>query len=204
MRLLAPAVLALALTPAMAQMPPMAKPGAVDPARVAAGTYKVDPAHTQILFQVDHLGFNSYYGIFGGATGSLTIDPKRPAAAQVEISVPMSGITTTHPKLDAHLKAADFFDAAKFPTATFKSTRITPTGNSAKIAGNLTMHGVTRPVVLDARFTGAGVMPMPGSKPTIGFEATTTVKRSDFGVSFGTALLSDMVPLKITVAFEKQ
>lgn len=194
-------VLAVA-TPLIAQMP-TTPPGAADPARVKGGTYQVDSAHTQVVFTVNHLGFNSYWGIFGGATGSLTLDPAKPSAASVTIQIPLSDVTTTNAQLNGHLKAPDFLDAAKFPIATFKSTGVTIDGTKAKITGNLTLKGVTKPVVLDAWFTGAGLGPMNKAE-TVGFEATTTVKRSDFGISYGVPLVSDEVPLKITAAFEKK
>jgi polyisoprenoid-binding protein YceI len=194
--------IALAAGSAAAQAPaPL--PGAMDTNRVAGGAYAVDSGHTQILFTVNHLGFNSYFGIFGGATGTLTIDPKKPNAASVEISVPMSGITTTSPELNTHLAGADFFDAAKFPVATFKSTGIAVTGMSAKVDGTLTLRGVTRPIVLDMRFTGAGKVPMI-EKDAIAFEGTTSIRRSDFGMGYGVPMVSDVVPLRITAAFEKK
>ncbi|SFR78926.1 YceI family protein [Sphingomonas jatrophae] len=203
MRLVLAATLLALAAPVLAQAP-TSPPGAPDAKRVTAGTYTVDSGHTQILFTVNHLGFNSYWGIFGGATGTLVLDPAKPNAASVEITVPMDGIATTSDKLTGHLKTPDFFDAAKFPTATFKSTRVTVSGTTAKIAGNLTLKGVTRPVVLDAKFTGAGNGMMPPKALNVGFEATTSIKRSDFGVSYGVGLVSDVVPLKITVAFEKK
>ena len=194
--------LALTASAALAQAP-MAKPGAADASRVQAGTYAVDSNHTQILFTLDHLGFNSYYGIFGGSTGSLTIDPAKPGSASVTIEVPIKSVVTTSDRLNTHLSTPDFFDSAKFPTATFRSTAVRVSGTSAKIAGQLTLRGVTRPITLDARFTGAGANPM-SKAATVGFEATTTVKRSDFGVSYGLGVLSDEIPLKITAAFEKK
>lgn len=193
----------LAAIPVIAQKLPTTPPGAPDPSRVVAGTYAADPHHTQILFQVNHLGFNSYYGIFGGATGTLMLDPARPSAASVTIEVPLADLVTTSAELNAHLKGADFFDAAKFPTATFKSTSVTVSGTTAKIAGNLTLRGVTKPIVLDAKFTGAGNN-MTTKAPALGFEATTVVRRSDFGVSYGVGLVSDDVPLRITVAFDRK
>jgi polyisoprenoid-binding protein YceI len=196
------ALATLALPLAAQAQAPAAIPGAADPSRVTAGTYAADAGHTMVLFTVNHLGFSTYWGIFGGVTGSLTLDPAKPNDASVSITVPMSGITTTSTKLNAHLATPDFFDAAKFPTATFKSTSVTVSGTSAKIAGNLTLKGVTKPVVLDATFTGAGKSPM-GGKQVVGFEATTSVKRSDFGVNYGIPMVSDVVPLKITVSFEK-
>lgn len=202
MRLLLAAALALSATAASAQMP-KTPPGAPDAARVKAGTYTVDPQHTQVVFTVNHLGFNSYWGIFGDATGSLTLDPARPNAASVTIEVPIAKVTTTSEKLNAHLQTPDFFDAAKYPTAMFKSTSVAVSGKTARITGNLTLHGVTKPVVLDAKFTGAGKS-MMGGGDTIGFEATTSIKRSDFGVSGYVPLITDVVPLKITAAFEKK
>lgn len=186
-------------TPAPAATPP----GAADPARVVAGTYAVDPNHTQIQFTVDHFGVSNYFGIFGGATGEMTLDPARPSAARVAIEIPIDALVTTSERLNTHLKAPDFFDAARFPTATFRSTAVAVHGTHARISGDLTLRGVTKPVVLDARFTGAGPHPM-NHKLQVGFEATTTIKRSDFGVSYGLGLVSDEVPLRITVAFEKQ
>lgn len=192
---------AAATLPAIAQMPKEV-PGKADPARATVGTYNADSAHTQIMFAVNHLGFNVYYGIFGDATGTLTIDPAKPGAAKVMMEIPMSGITTTSAKLTEHLKGADFFDAAKFPTAKFESTSVTASGANATIAGNLTLKGVTKPVTLKAKFIGAGKGPMNGLE-TLGFEATTTISRSAFGVSYGVPFVPDAVDLNITVAFEK-
>lgn len=195
-----PTALALAAAlPVVAQMP-KAPPGSADTRRVVPGTYTVDPSHSQVTFTVNHLGFSTYRGMFGSVTGSMTIDPKAPARSKVSIVIPMSGITTTVAKLDEHLKGPDFFDAAKFPTARFETTTIRPMGKRAKITGQLTIKGVTRPVVLDAVFVGAGTMM---GKRTIGFDATTTIKRSDFGVSYGIPLVPDLVPLQISVAFER-
>jgi len=191
--------ISIAAVPLAAQMP-KTPPGSSDVRRVTAGTYTVDPGHSQVTFTVNHLGFSTYRGLFGSLTGSMTIDPKTPAKAKVSIDIPMSGITTTVEKLDEHLKAADFFDAAKYPTAHFESTSVRVMGKTAKISGNLTIKGVTKPVVLDAVFVGAGTMM---GKRTIGFDATTTIKRSDFGVSYGIPLVPDAVPLQISVAFEK-
>jgi polyisoprenoid-binding protein YceI len=193
-------ILAIAV-PATAQMPATV-PGAPDASRVTAGTYKVDPAHTQILWQVDHLGFSLFDGAFADPTGTLTIDPKNPAAATVSIEIPIARLTTTSAKLNEHMLAADFFDAAKYPTATFRSTRIVVTGQTAQITGDLTLRGVTKPVVLDTRFHGAGPHPMTKGQ-AIGFRATTSIKRSDFGISYGVPMVSDEVKLTINAAFDK-
>ncbi len=193
----AAAIVAAFAVPGAAQVP-----GAADLARVAAGTYAADPGHTQVEWRINHLGFSEYDGIFGGATGTLTLDPARPAAAAVAIEVPVAGLVTTVPALDTHLKSPDFFDAAKFPTVTFRSTRITVHGSTATITGDLTLHGVTRPVTLAAHFIGAGDNPR-SKKATIGFTATATIKRSDFGMTFFLPALGDTVDLHINAAFEK-
>lgn len=192
-------VAALAALPAIAQMP---SPGAADISRVAAGTYTADPRHTQVAWQINHLGFSEYDGIFGGVTGTLTLDPAKPRATSVTVEVPISGLVTTVPALDQHLKTPDFFDAAKYPAVTFKSTRVTFTGPNATITGDLTLHGVTRPVTLAAHFVGAGANPM-SKKATVGFAATTTIKRSDFGMTFLLPALGDTVELHINAAFER-
>lgn len=195
------ALTALALGPVIAQDAP-ALPGAPDPARVQAGTYVMDPAHTQVAFTVNHFGFNNYVGLFGTPTGSLTIDPKQPEKASLTVEIPMNEVRTSSTKLDEHLKTPDFLDTAKYPTAKFVSTSIKVDGNEADITGNLTLHGVTRPVTIDAQFTGAGTHPM-NKKLNIGFSGTTTIKRSDFGIDKFVPLVSDEVKLAITAAFEK-
>lgn len=192
------ALLGLA-SPALAQ----GQPGAEAAAKVAAGTYTVDTDHTQIAWGIDHLGFNVYYGIFGGTRGTLTLDPAKPASASVSLTIPVDKVTTTSEKLNAHLKSADFFDTAKFPTATFKSTGVVVDGLKAKITGDLTIKGITKPVVLDARFTGAGPNPMSKIE-TVGFEASATIKRSDYGITYALPVLGDEVSLHITAAFERR
>ena len=113
-------------------------------------------------------------------------------------------MSTTVEGLNEHLQKPEFFDAAQFPTGEFVSTKVVVAGNSATITGNLTLKGVTRPVVLTARFVGAGIMPMGAKKLNVGFAATTTIKRSDFGISYGIPLVSDDVELTINAAFEAE
>ena len=198
-KLLAAASVAVTMiaTPVLAQMP-----GAPDPSRVTAGTYKVDGHHTQVVWSVNHMGFSILYGMFGEMTGSLTLDPANPAAAKVSIDIPMTGMTTTSPAFTKHLQSKDFFEVEKYPTAKFVSTSVTVDGQEAKIAGDLTLHGVTKPVTLDAKLTGAGNNPM-SKAATVGFSATTTIKRSDFGLGYAAPAVGDEVKLKITAAFEK-
>jgi polyisoprenoid-binding protein YceI len=182
---------------------PATVPGAPDPLRVVAGTYKIDPGHTQVLWQVNHMGFSLFDGAFAEPTGSLVIDPKQPTAAVLDVVIPIAQISTTSAKLNQHLQTADFFDVAKYPTATFKSTRVEVTGQTAKIHGALTLKGITKPVVLATTFIGAGTHPM--TKGTaIGFRATTTIKRSDFSLGYAVPVVGDTVTLTINAAFDLQ
>jgi polyisoprenoid-binding protein YceI len=204
---------ALALTaPLAAQMGE--KPGARDPARVTGGTYAVDHEHTLIRWRVDHLGVTPYFGIFGQPTGSLTLDPKNPASAKVDVTIPIAKVTTASPGLTAHLLKApekpggkpDFFGASP-ADARFVSTAVVPdvAAGTAKITGNLTLNGVTRPVTLDASFYGAAKMPADmGGEEMIGFEARAKIKRSDFGIANGIPMVSDDVDLEIVAAFTKK
>ena len=184
------AIVAVAATPLAAQP-------AVDIAKIAAGTYKTDPAHTQVAFTVNHLGFTDYRGLVADATGQLVLDPKNPAAATVNIEIPISNIATNSAGLTKHLHSPDFFDSAKYPTATFRSTKVVVDGQEAKITGDLTLRGVTREVVLDAMLNAAKRHPMPPFRRTVGFSATTTLSRADFGISAWPSVIGDKVELRI-------
>lgn len=201
--------LAALAAPMVAQMPEV--PGKADPSRVMAGTYTADPGHSLVGWRVNHFGFNDYFGLFGDVTGTLTIDPANPAAAKVAVTIPVSKVLTASPELTTHLlragadgKPADFFGASP-ADATFVSTSVAPgaDGVSAKITGDLTLNGVTRPVTLDATFTGAGNNIFTKA-PTLGFHGKAMIKRSDFKVAYGIPLVSDEVMLDITAAFEKK
>lgn len=182
-----------------AQMP--ANPS---PAAAQAGTYAVEPYHTRVLFSVNHLGFSTWYGEFTGVSGSLTLDPAKLAASHIEISIPTASISTSNAKLDDELKGDKWFNAAQFATISFKSTKIARTGaNTADVTGSLTFHGVTKPVVLKAKFNGAGVNPLDKAYTT-GFEVSGDIKRSDFGVTTYVPLVGDEVHLIISAAFEKK
>jgi len=175
-----------------------------DAAAVKAGSYAIDPNHTLVQFSVNHFGFNDYFGTLPGATGTMTLDPKRIAATKIDVSLPVERVSTTNATLDGELKSADWFDAAKYPTIRFVSQRVTQTGaRTAKISGTVTMHGVSKPMVLDATFGGAGVNPLSKAY-TAGFKATGTLKRSDFGVTKYVPLVGDAVTLSITAAFEQK
>lgn len=195
----AAAALALLASPVSAQAPAASSAAAK---AVAAGTYRVDPNHTQVIWSVDHLGFSRLTGMVGQFTGVLNLDPAKPQAATLAVDIPLSGLSVTSPAFAHHLTTADLFDTAKFPTARFVSKTVTVNGESATITGDLTLHGVTKPVVLDARFYGAGTNPM-SKAVTIGFSATTRLKRSEFGLGYAVPAVSDEVTLDIAAAFEK-
>lgn len=205
-----PAALVMAAAPMFAQGGP-SLPGAADKTRVVAGTYTADASHTLVSWKVNHFGFNDYYGLFGDVAGTLTIDPANPAAAKVEVTIPVAKVTTASAGLTAHLlKPAgasgkvDFFGPAP-ADAKFKSTSVAvgADGTSAKITGDLTLNGVTKPVTLDATFAGAGNNPM-NKFLTVGFHAKATIKRSDFGITTYIPFVGDEVKLNITAAFEKK
>lgn len=210
MRLAYAALLALASTAVVAQQPPAAAPGAKDPSRITGGTYTADPGHTLVTWTLDHLGFSPYTGIFGDVTGTLTLDPKNPNAAKVDVTIPVSKVTTASAGLTEHLTRAgkdggkpDFF-GANSADARFVSTSVVTRGQTARITGNLTLNGVTRPVTLDASFYGAGKAPeMMGGKENVGFHATGTIQRSQFGLGFGVPVIGDAVKLDIAAAFQK-
>ena len=180
-----------------------ALPGVADATRVAAGSYEVDARHTQVNWQVNHFGFNDYFGLFGDVTGTLDIDPANLGAAKVDVTIPIASIATSNAGLTTHLQSPDFFDAARFATARFASTSVAIDGQRAVITGDLTMLGVTKPVELETRFEGAGANPM-NKKATVGFHATTTIKRSEWGMTKYVPMVSDEVKLRISIAFEKK
>lgn len=199
-----------ATLPLEAQQAPQL-PGSKSVAAITGGTYQADAAHTLVGWRVDHFGFTPYFGLFGDITGTLVLDPKNPAAAKVDVTIPVAKVTTASAGLTAHLLKpagengkADFFGAAPAP-ARFVSTAVHVHGaDSAHITGNLTLNGVTRPVTLDAKFYGAGKAPaMMGGKENVGFTAKATIKRSDFGVGYAIPLVSDEVTLDIVAAFQK-
>ena len=181
-----------------------ATPGAThDPSSVKGGSYVVEPSHTQITFTLMHLGFSYYSGVFSNASGTLSINLAKPAQDKLSITVPIDSVMTTSTKLDGELKGDQWFDAAKYPTASFVSTKVVPEGkDSARITGTLTLHGVSRPETLIAHFVGAGTNPLD-KKYTIGFEATGSIRRSDYGVKTYVPLVGDDVKLTIAGAFEQ-
>ena len=189
---------------------PVAAPGSRNPAAVTGGTYTADPGHTLVVWTLDHLGFSPNTGIFGDVTGTLRLDPKNLNSASVDVTIPVSKVVTASAGLTQHLLRPgkdggkpDFFGATP-SDARFVSTKVVASGQKAKITGNLTLNGVTRPVTLDAAFYGAGKMPAQmGAKENVGFRATGKIMRSQFGLGFGVPMVGDEVALDISAAFQK-
>jgi polyisoprenoid-binding protein YceI len=166
--------------------------------QAAPVTYKLDPNHTMVLFSWNHFGYSNPTADFGLGEGTLVFDEQHPAQSSVEVTLPLANLDTHVPALDKHLKEADFFDADKYATVTFKSTKVQPVGaRKFKVTGDLTVHGVTRPVVLDATLNKVGPHPMTKAQ-AIGFDATATLKRSDFGIGAYVPNVSDEIKIRIT------
>jgi polyisoprenoid-binding protein YceI len=167
-------------------------------ASAAGVTYKMDPNHTVVLATWNHFGYSNPSANFGQADGTIVYDADAPEQSSVEVTLPMSGLDTFVPKLDEHLKSPDFFDAGKYPVATFKSTSVRVLGDGhLEVTGNLDLHGVSKPVVLDVKLNKSEPHPM-GKAPTIGFDASTTIKRSEFGIDKYVPMVSDEIALRIT------
>lgn len=161
--------------------------------------YNFDPAHTQVMFAVSHLGFSFSHGRFDKFDGHFTFDLANPEMSEVEVSVDTTSIDMGSAEWDKHLKSADFFNAEKFPTMTFKSTKVEKTGDkTGKLSGDLTLLGVTKPVTLDVRYNNSGIHPYSRNH-IAGFSATGMLKRSDFGMTGGLPAVGDDVAIMIEV-----
>lgn len=161
-------------------------------------TYTIDPNHTQVLARWSHFGFSHPVANFGEAQGTIVYDADNIPASSVQVTLPLSGLTSFVPAFDEHLRSADFFEAEKYPEVTFRSTRVEAAGeNGLKVSGDLTIKGITKTVVLDAQLNRAAEQPM-AKRPAIGFDATTTIKRTDFDLGKFAPNVSDEVTLRIT------
>ena len=185
-------------------------PGQVNASRVTAGTYALDPAHTLVGWEVNHFGFNDYFGLFGNIEGTMTMDPANISDAEFEIMVPIAEVTVASEGLKNHLlrpgkdgAAPDFFGPEP-GMATFTSTNVRQTGaTTALVSGMLDMNGKSGPVTMRVEFTGAGTNPF-NEKETVGFEARAVIDRTMWDVNYGQGLVGNEVELNITAAFEKQ
>lgn len=162
-----------------------------------AADYKIDPNHTVVLASWNHFGYSNPSANFAGATGAIRYDENSPEKSSVDVTIPIGQVQSFVPDLNEHLKSADFFDAAKYPTATFKSTKVTMKDGHLKVIGNLTLHGVTKPVTLKVKLNKVGIQEMMKA-PAIGFDASTTISRSAFGITKYVPMVSDEIDLRIT------
>lgn len=149
-------------------------------------TWKIDPAHSAANFTVRHLGISNVHGHFGGVTGEIVLDPADLAKSSVKATIDTTTVDTGVPMRDTDLKSDHFFDVAKYPSMTFASKSIAKNGDGYTVTGDLTMHGVTKEVVL-AMDSPSGEVAM-GKQTRRGFDATTTINRKDFGLTFGESL----------------
>lgn len=172
-----------------------------DALKARAGDYVIDPAHTTVIFSVDHLGFSTFYGRFNDVSGRLTLDTDNPERSETAVRIASASIDTPSDQLDETLRGKQMFDAAAFPDIVFESRTVTRTGDAtATIEGVLTIRGVTRPVSLAAAFHGSGSAPLTNDRRA-GFDATATLSRRDFGLDAWGGFVGDEVKLIIAAEF---
>ncbi len=166
---------------------------------LAADKYVLDASHSQVIFSWDHLGYSTTFGMFSGFEGEIMFDQDEPANSTVSVSMPVMSMFTGWEQRESHFMSDDFFGATDEDMVTFTSTSIEVTGeNTALITGDLTMNDVTKSVVLDATLNKTGTHPM-ANKDWAGFDATTTLMRSDFGLGAFAPAVSDAVEVVISV-----
>ncbi len=170
---------------------------------VWADNYDIDPAHSMPYFSLNHLGFSTQRGHFEKVSGKMSLDVAKKTGS-VEITIDTNSVTTGFGKRDEHLRSPDFFNAAEYPTMTFKSTKVTFKGDTvASVEGNLTIMSTTKPVTLTVTAMNCGKNPM-NKKDTCGFDATTQIKRSEYGMNYGVPNIGDDVAIQLSVEAIKQ
>ena len=173
------------------------------PSLWAQEKYQVDGVHSTLIFKVKHLGVSNFYGRFNSISGNLTLDGADPAKSAVEVQVKAESIDTGNEKRDQHLRGPDFFNVKQFPAISFKSREVKKAGeNGYQVSGDLTLHGVTKP--LTAQFTRTGTGKNFQGGEIAGFETTFKLKRSDFGMSFMLQGLGDDIEVTLSVECAKK
>lgn len=168
-----------------------------------AETYKVDPVHSFMLFHVRHFDAGNVYGRFNNPTGTVTYDAADPSKSSFDVQVQAANIDTGNEKRDQHLKSPDFFNVEQFPTLSFKSTKVAKgEGDTLKVTGDLTIHGVTKSITVDATKLGEGKNPR--GTELIGFETKFTIKRSDYDMNFMPGAIGDEVHITVALEAAKQ
>jgi len=177
-----------------------------DASLAPGGAYRLDVSHSQLLFSIAHLGLSDYFGRFDKLSGTLDFNAREPEKSTVAIDIAIDGVDTPSERLNDELKSTDVFAVDQFPTATFRSASVVRTGpDTGRIAGTLTIRGVTKPVSLDVVFSGGRQDPLNGNY-ALGFRATATIKRSDFGFTgmVWEPFVGDDVKLVIEALFERE
>ena len=162
-----------------------------------ADTFKIDPVHSFVLFNVQHLGIANTYGRFTDISGTVVFDKDNPSKSSVELSVPVASLDTHNSIRDQSLRSPDFFDAKQFPTMTFKSTKVEGSGDTLTVSGDLTMHGVTKPMTVDFKKGGEGKGVFGEMRG--GGETHFTIRRSDFGMNFQQGAIGDEVNIILSL-----
>jgi polyisoprenoid-binding protein YceI len=167
-----------------------------------ADTYTVDPVHSSISFMISHVGISNIHGRFNDFSGKFTIDTADPARSSFALSIPIASIDTNNVKRDAHLRAPDYFNAKQFPTMSFQSTNVKAVDGGYEVTGDLSLHGVTKPVSFTLK-GGDKVVEFPKKTMRIGFVSSFSIRRSDFGVKADLKLLGDEIPILIGIEAAK-
>jgi polyisoprenoid-binding protein YceI len=180
------------------------KPTSTDPADAPAGTYVLDKTHASLAAQVSHMGLSLYTMRFGGIDASYDYDPAKPLASQVKVTVDANSLDVGDPKTSQQF-AKEFLGADRYPQITFVSSGMEQTmGDHGVVTGELTLNGVTRPIILNVIFNGCGPGLMGFGGYRMGFSATADIKRSDFGLKAWESLVGDDVHLPIEVEFSRK
>ncbi|MEH6630708.1 MAG: YceI family protein [Halopseudomonas aestusnigri] len=200
-KLIAPLVMSLLLVACGSLIPSGHQQ--VEVSQWQGGAYKLDPDHASLHFSINHLGFSNYIGRFNTLEASLDFEPDKPEDAHLSATVQIDSLDVNNPEFAKELKSSSWFNVTEFPVGYLESTKIIPTGgNQAKLMGNLTLKGITRPVIFDVSFNGGANNFLTG-KYTLGFAAKGTIKRSEFGISSLVPAIGDEVELQISAEFLK-
>jgi len=177
---------------------------AAAPAPAAAQEYTIDKTHADIVFWVDHLGYSKTWGRFNAMDGTLNLDQETPANSSIAIVIQAATIDTNLKKRDDHLRSPDFFNVEEYPTITFTSTEVTPTGEmSADVTGDFTMLGVTREITIPVTINKLAQHPMQSSKEVVGLSGEVTIDRTDYGMGYGAGPIGVEIPIFIELEFER-
>jgi polyisoprenoid-binding protein YceI len=175
---------------------------ALGSATLAADTFTVDPVHSSVSFMTSHAGISYIHGRFNDYSGTFVIDSADPSKSSFSLTVKIDSVDTNNQKRDEHLRAPDYFNAKQFPTMTFQSSQVKPVSDGYEVAGDLTLHGITKPLTLTLK--GGKMAEFPKGKQRIGFTTEPVIKRSEFDVKAGIPAIGDEVFVNIAVEAVKE